>query len=66
MRTNVEIDEDLLAEAKLVAGTDTKRATIHYALEELVRRRQRRQVRELRGTVEWGGDLDDSRQGRSA
>lgn len=64
MRTNIEIDDELLAEAQRVAGTATKRATVHYALEELVRRKQRRSVLELKGTVEWEGDLDESRSSR--
>ena len=61
VRTNIDIDDDLLAAAQRVAGTDTKRATVHYALEELVRRRSRRQILDLRGKVEWQGDLDESR-----
>lgn len=65
VRTNIEIDDDLLAEAQAVAGTDTKRATVHYALEELVRRRSRERILELRGRVEWVGDLDQSRRDRT-
>ena len=61
VRTNIDIDDDLLAAAQRVAGTDTKRATVHYALEELVRRRSRRQTLDLRGKVDWQGDLDESR-----
>ena len=64
MRTNIEIDDQLLAEAQRVAGTPTKRATVHFALEELVRRNERRAVLELRGTVDWEGDLDESRSSR--
>lgn len=64
MRTNIEIDDALLAEAKRVAGTPTKRATVEYALQELVRRKARRRVLSLRGKIEWIGDLDASRAGR--
>jgi len=66
MRTNIEIDDDLLAEAQAVAGTRTKRETVHVALEELVRRRSRRATLDLRGRVAWVGNLDESRQGRPA
>jgi Arc/MetJ family transcription regulator len=62
MRTNIEIDDDLLAEAQAIAGTPTKRATVDYALRELVRRRQRQLVLGLRGMVTWEGDLAKSRQ----
>lgn len=65
MRTNIVIDEDLMAEAKAVAGTDTMRETVDLALRELVRRRSRRQVLDLFGTVDWRGDLDEMR-GRSS
>ena len=63
MRTTVEIDDDLLAEAQELAGTDTKRATIEYALRELVRRRQRLAILELQGTG-WEGDLRAMRSDR--
>ncbi len=63
MRMNIDIDDDLLAEAQRIAGTATKRATVDYALRELVRRKRRRQALTHRGTVEWQGDLDESRSG---
>lgn len=65
MRTNIEIDDDLLAQAQRVAGTKTKRATVDYALRELVRRKQRRSSLELKGAVRWEGDLATSRRGRA-
>jgi Arc/MetJ family transcription regulator len=64
VRTNIEIDDDLLAEAQQVAQTPTKKATVEYALRELVRRKGRRQILTLRGRVDWEGDLDGSRLGR--
>jgi len=64
MRTNIDIDEQLLADAQAVAGTTTKKATVEHALRELVRRKDRQRVRELLGTVEWDGDLDESRRSR--
>jgi Arc/MetJ family transcription regulator len=66
VRTNIDIDDELLAEAQAVAGTRTKRETVQVALVELVRRRSRRAMLELRGQVRWEGDLDELRQGRPA
>ncbi len=66
MRTNIDIDDDLLAEAMQAAGTTTKKATVEAGLVELIRRHRMRQVRELHGTVEWHGDLDEMRAGRAA
>ena len=64
VRTNIDIDEQLLAEAQVVAGTQTKRATVEHALRELIRRKDRQRVRELLGTVDWIGDLGETRSGR--
>lgn len=64
VRTNIEIDDELLARAQEVAGTRTKKATVEFALQELVRRRERRRVLELRGKVTWAGDLERSRASR--
>ncbi len=64
MRTNIEIDDDLLAAAMAATGLPTKRATVEEGLRLLVR---------LRGQVEafddlvglgWDGDLDAMREGR--
>jgi Arc/MetJ family transcription regulator len=65
MRTNIEIDDQLIAEAMTLAGLPTKRAAVEEGLRLLVR--QRRQVKalaDLKG-VGWEGDLDEMRQGRA-
>ena len=64
MRTNIEIDDDLMAEAQRVAGTGTKRATVELALRELVARQKRLGILRLKGQVRWEGDLEASRAGR--
>jgi Arc/MetJ family transcription regulator len=65
MRTNIDIDDDLLTEAMRAAGTRTKKATVEAGLRELIRRHRVRKVLELRGSVEWVGDLDTMRPGRT-
>lgn len=65
MRTNIEIDDDVLREAQRLMGTHTKRETVDMALRELVARHRRLGVLRLRGRVRWEGDLDESRRGRS-
>ncbi|WP_085340661.1 type II toxin-antitoxin system VapB family antitoxin [Aquidulcibacter paucihalophilus] len=63
MRTNIEIDDDLMAAAMAEGGFSTKRETVETALRELLdRRRQGRRLRALRGKVEWIGDLDAMRR----
>ena len=62
MRTNIVIDDQLLAEAQRLSGAPAKRATVEFALQELVRRRARRKVLDLQGRLEWEGDLGKSRR----
>jgi len=53
MRTNIVLDDDLVAEAMKLSGAKTKRATIELALRQLVesgrRREAQRRLLELRG-----------------
>ena len=65
MRTNIEIDDEVLREAQRLIGTRTKRETVDMALRELVARHRRIGVLDLRGRVHWEGDLGESRRGRS-
>lgn len=64
MRTNVDIDDNLLEEARRLSGLKTKKAVIHEALQLLVRRKQRRKILDLVGKAEWVGNLDEMREGR--
>jgi Arc/MetJ family transcription regulator len=64
MRTNIEIDDDVLREAQRLVGARTKRETVDFALRELVARQRRIGVLDLRGRVQWQGDLAESRRGR--
>ena len=64
MRTNIEIDDDLLSQAMSAAGLPTKRATVEEGLRLLVRvRKQVAALADLKG-LGWEGDLDEMRQGR--
>jgi Arc/MetJ family transcription regulator len=63
MRTNIEIDDELLAEAMKVSGAKTKRATVEEALKQFVNlAAQRQTLKELKG-MGWDGDLDEMRKG---
>jgi Arc/MetJ family transcription regulator len=64
MRTNVEIDDDLMRDAIELSGARTKREVVDLALRELVGRYRRLEVLGLRGRVQWSGDLQQSRRGR--
>ncbi|MGC8548620.1 MAG: type II toxin-antitoxin system VapB family antitoxin [Acidobacteriaceae bacterium] len=64
MRTNIEIDDDLMEQAVRAAGLGTKKAAVEEGLKLLVRTRAQAAVKGLRGKVKWEGDLDRSRRGR--
>lgn len=53
MRTTVIVDEELLAHAVRAGGFKTKRDAIVTALEEFVSRRERAQLLDLVGTLEF-------------
>jgi Arc/MetJ family transcription regulator len=64
MRTNIEINDELLSEAMTATGLPTKRATVEEGLRLLVRvRRQAEAIADLKG-LGWEGDLDEMRQSR--
>ncbi|MFT3866067.1 MAG: type II toxin-antitoxin system VapB family antitoxin [Solirubrobacterales bacterium] len=64
MRTNIEIDDAVIAEAQELIGARTKRETVDTALRELVARHRRLGILDLRGKVHWEGDLAESRRAR--
>lgn len=64
MRTNIDIDDKLLAEAMKIGGFATKRATVEDALRQYVQiAGQRQALEELRG-LGWEGDLGAMREDR--
>jgi Arc/MetJ family transcription regulator len=63
MRTNIDIDEELMAEAMRLSGKKTKKETVDEILRDYVRRRKGvAALRALRGKIEWEGDLDAMRR----
>jgi Arc/MetJ family transcription regulator len=64
MRTNIDIDDDLMREAMRASGERTKRAVVERGLALLVATRSQAGIRRLRGKVKWTGDLRTSRLGR--
>jgi len=65
-RTNVVIDDDLIAKAKACTGLKTKRAVIEEGLRTLILLHAQGGVRKLRGKLTWEGDLDELRALRVA
>ena len=61
MRTNIDIDDDLMTEALRYSKAPTKRAAVEEALRLLVQTHRQGGLRKLRGKVKWEGDLDAMR-----
>jgi Arc/MetJ family transcription regulator len=62
MRTNIEIDDKLMARAMRLTGLPSKRAVVEEGLKLLVQvRKQARTFKTLRG-IGWEGDLDEMRR----
>ena len=66
MRTNIDIDETLLAEAQRVCGLATKKQTVEEALRLMIRLRRQKEVGAAFGRYRWRGNLAASRRGRGA
>ena len=61
MRTNIVIDDQLMAEALKATGLRTKKEVVEQGLKLLVRINQQQEIRKLRGKLKWEGDLDEMR-----
>lgn len=65
MRTNIVLDEDLVKRAQRLTGIRTKRELVNTALRTLVRLNEQASLRNLRGKLNWEGNLDEMREGRN-
>jgi Arc/MetJ family transcription regulator len=64
MRTNIDIDDALIEEARRISGLRTKKAVVDRALETFIRCAREREALEMFGKLQWTGDLAASREGR--
>jgi Arc/MetJ family transcription regulator len=64
MRTNIVIDDKLMKAALKATGLTTKREVVELGLRTLLQLHRQAKVRELRGKLQWEGDLDAMRTDR--
>jgi Arc/MetJ family transcription regulator len=64
MRTNINIDDRLLAQARKLTRLRTKREIVHRALEILVESEARKGILRYRGSGIWEGNLKALRRNR--
>jgi Arc/MetJ family transcription regulator len=62
MRTNIVIDDKLMADTLKATGLKTKREAVEQGLRTLLRLKQQAELRKLRGKYVWEGDLDAMRR----
>ena len=65
MRTNIVLDDKLVARAQKLTGIKTKREVVHEALRTLIQLREQGHVRDLRGRLKWEGNLHEQRLSRT-
>jgi len=61
---NINIDDNLLAEAMKISGIDTKAAVLNFALKEYLRKNNLKNILKYRGTNIWEGDIEDMRSAK--
>ena len=64
-RTNVVLDDNLVESCIKATGIKTRKALIDHALRELLRHEKQTKILDLKGNVNWEGNLDEWRQDRS-
>ena len=64
MRTNIVIDDKLMADALKLSGAKTKREAVELGLKALIKLSKQQAIKKYRGKLKWDGDLDGMRLDR--
>ena len=64
MRTNIDIDDNLMRQAMVASAETTKKGAVEKALRLMISLKAQEGIKKLRGKVKWEGDLDTMREGR--
>ena len=64
MRTNIVIDDELMAAALQLTGIRTKREVVETALKIMINLKKQERIRKYRGKLVWQGDLEEMRLAR--
>lgn len=63
-RTNIVLDDKLVAKTMKMTGIRTRRELVDFALNELLRHAEQMKILGLKGKIKWQGDLSESRRAR--
>ena len=66
MRTNIVIDDQLLADVQKITGIKTKKGMVEEGLKLLLRLKRQEKVKRRRGTLKWTGNLETMRLDKKA
>ncbi len=61
MRTNIVIDEKLIADAIKATGARTKREAVELGLKTLIQLKKQEALKGFRGKLKWRDELDRMR-----
>ncbi len=61
MRTNIEIDDNLMADALKATGLNTKKEAVELGLKALIKLNKQASIRALRGKLKWEGNFEEMR-----
>ena len=63
MRTNIVIDDRLMADALQVTGLKTKKEVVEMGLKTLIKLKQQEKIKAFKGKLKWDGNLEEMRNG---
>jgi Arc/MetJ family transcription regulator len=61
MRTNIIIDDTLMADVLKSTGVKTKREAVELGLKTLLMLKQQEDIKVFKGKLKWEGDLEQMR-----
>ena len=61
MRTNIVINDELMTRAMELNKGKTKKAIVEEALQLMIRIKEQLKIRNLKGKLNWEGDIDQLR-----
>ncbi|MBL4622414.1 MAG: type II toxin-antitoxin system VapB family antitoxin [Immundisolibacteraceae bacterium] len=61
MRTNIEIDDELMNDVLKATGLKTKKDVVELGLKTLIRLKKQQRIKDFRGQLNWTGDLEGMR-----
>jgi len=61
MRTNIVIDDKLMAAAMKASNARTKKEAVELGLKSLIQLKKQENIRDFRGKLKWNDDLERMR-----